>query len=431
MGIFRDVADTIVELNQLAKNSIAKGDGKQYRSLSKRSMEGTLQFPVLVSKSMDIDTLQIITKALERQFSSFIQIAVTMSPELDVDRDVDAIGYLRKFHQNSNVKTDFQDVINFNNSMGNVSESLEFVASLCEGSTGRIISDNKRQLSGILEHMKTDILNNKFIPQQARVKFTSESLNNYHNTIVREAKDDDTKSSQHRQEPSMRGKLVSDRILRDNDVRKANELVPTTLHLRVIRSKGDSDQGHQDFIIGIKSTMHPIASDEIVNNLLNGLRNRGAFFNFVRWTTGEISFFKDFLFNIRSIKDDVVNRSNGASPWWISLKRRKTLARTKFVFQTKKQILPNASIVISMEEAEAIRSQYGFNLMNPAIVSKVMDTYFLLSFVIVDNSAQIAHFMFDGLMDYQSISFGGLEKENSSKSDLRDVMKIIDRSKMI
>ncbi|MNW69495.1 hypothetical protein D3C74_485190 [compost metagenome] len=69
--------------------------------------------------------------------------------------------------------------------------------------------------------------------------------------------------------------------------------------------------------------------------------------------------------------------------------------------------------------------------MNPAIVSKVMDTYFLLSFVIVDNSAQIAHFMFDGLMDYQSISFGGLEKENSSKSDLRDVMKIIDRSKMI
>jgi len=155
--------------------------------------------------------------------------------------------------------------------------------------------------------------------------------------------------------------IVTKNILRDNDVRKANELVPTTLHLKTVMmssSTGSAENvGTIDFIIGVKATMHPIGSDEMVTNLINGCKTNSKFFNMIRWTSGEISFFKDFVFNIGAIKDDVFNRSSGASPWWITLKRRRSLAKMKTRMLLPKEILPNASIVISMAEVETIRTQ--------------------------------------------------------------------------
>jgi hypothetical protein len=184
-----------------------------------------------------------------------------------------------------------------------------------------------------------------------------------------------------------------------------------------------------DFIIGIKSTMHPIPSDEMVSNVLNAVQSKSRFFNTVRWTSGEISFFKDFLFNIKEIKDDVANRSSGSSPWWIALKRRRALAKIKGALMIPNQILPNASIVVSMEEVDFIKSNYGYDLMNSSFVDKIMKEYFLIGFVIVDNSTQIAHFLFDGQEGFQSVTFGGLEQANKSGggSDLKDVLKLVQR----
>ena len=425
MGILRDVIDVSTDLKDVLKTSGL--NTKRYSSLSKRSMEGTLQFPVLVSRSMDIDTLQIVSKALERQYASFVQVVLSMNPDLNLDVDKDVSGYLRKFHQNMDTKTDLNDFTNFTvkDSATDGGVELLFSSTICEGSTGRILTDNRDQLVSMLDHVREDSLNNKFIPKPPTFKFSNENLTVHHNKAIREA-DGSTKHG-----AGADGKSIPDKLLRDNDVRKSNELVPTTLHIRVVAMSKNENQGYRDFIIGVKTTMHPVASDEMMANLLGAVRNQGKFFNFVRWTSGETNFFKDFLFNIREIKDDVVNRSSGSSPWWIALKRRASLAKLKDRLLLSNQILPNASIVVSMEEVEAIRSQYGFDFMDIATVDKVMKKYFLLGFVVVDNSAQIAHFMFDGQTNYQSVSFSGLEKENSTKTDLRDVMKILDRSKMV
>jgi hypothetical protein len=223
---------------------------------------------------------------------------------------------------------------------------------------------------------------------------------------------------------------MADNVLKDNDVKKSNELVPTTLHIRVktVNNKGE-DVGFLDFIIGVKATMHPIKSDEMVVNMIAACKNNNKFFDFIRWTTGEISFFKDFLFNIKELKDDVMNRSAGASSWWLTLKRRKALAKIKSNLVIPQQILPNATIVMSMEEVEFIKSEYGYDLMNTTFVDKIMQTYFLLGFVVVDNSTQIAHFMFDGQQNYQSVTFSGLERENSGdERKFKEMLKVINRN---
>lgn len=471
MGFLRDITDTIIEVKNVF-GKVNANTTRKYSSISTRSMEGTLQFPVIVSKSMDIDTLQIISKALERQYASFIQTVISMNPDLNISKDGDAAGYLRKFHQNTGIKQSLDDVgnialdykLNTKNTktlassarslfeasqvVSEMDEDLLFFSGVYEGSTGRVVAENKKQLVDLFEHVRTDILNNKFTPQTPSFRFTNENYTNYHNRILREAKGDNVNGNagEQKQLPAgaaaenrggsrsndFSGKMVPDRMLRDNDVRKSNELVPTTMHVRVQRINDNQEaQGYLDFIIGIKTTLHPVSSDEMTTNLLNAIRQKGKFFNFIRWTSGEISFFKDFMFNIGEIKNDVANRSNGSSPWWISLKRRRSLSKIKSNLQGRNQILPNATIVVSMDEVDAIRSEYGFDLMKPDTVDKIMGIYFLLGFVVVDNSAQIAHFLFDGQTNYQSVSFGGLERENSSKTDLRDVMKVIDRSKMI
>lgn len=502
MGIFRDVLDIVRDLRTIGsvEDFFSK---KKYSSISKRSLEGTLQFPVIVSRSMDIDTLQIISKALERQFASFVQISLTMDPSLNLEKEKDIIGYLRKFHQNTGVKTDTFDTMhslgeifeNFSTGiMTDENESMYLAGVICEGSTGNVVISNKEQLDDLGRYVRTEILNEMFKPKQDVYKFPNQNLNDYFNQSmqpVTEAPSADDivnaraelsrarlrdvdpykyaldnekldierrKISEMERQNEISRKLAEDKlamereknklssssikdkdftyvpsnILKDNDVRKANELVPTTLHIRVNVFDGEKkNQGFFDFIIGVKTTMHPVPSDEMITNVVGACRNNNKIFNFIRWTTGEINFFKDFLFNIKEIKDDVFNRSAGASPWWITLKRRRALAKMKRLTFMPNQLLPNTTIVISMDEVEYIKSEYGFDLMNPAFVDKIMKEYFLLSFVVVDNSTQIAHFMFDGQTSYQSITFSALEKENTNKADLKEVLKILNRSNIV
>ena len=369
MGVIRDIIDTIRDVKTLGTDGISDSfKTKKYSSISKRSLEGTLQFPVLVTKSLDIETLQMVTKALERQYASFIQVSLTMNPFLNLQKEKDAVGYLRKFHQNSNVKTDILDYINLGNDVFenyNVyTDDLEHVflfATVCEGATAKVVAANKEQLQSIFESVREDILNNKFIPRNNVYRFKNDNLNHYHNRIVTEASENKNKStnntnSNNTEDSKNKNKSTNitnnnnmviggdfgsnnvttsnfgdiktstvniystgsgksfnpessklkhelpNELLKNNDARKANELVPTTMHVRTIlvNEKGET-QGHMDFIIGIKATMHPVSSEEIVTNLLNAVRNKGKFFNFIRWTSGEISFFKDFLFNIKEM----------------------------------------------------------------------------------------------------------------------------------
>ena len=186
--------------------------------------------------------------------------------------------------------------------------------------------------------------------------------------------------------------------------------------------------GIVDFMVGIKCILHPIKSNDMITNMVNACRNDNTVFNFLRWTTGEISFFRDFLLNINEIETDVTAYRSGSSPWWSALKRRKSMSRLRDSMFLGKRILPNATIVISAEEVEFIKSEYGYDLYNPIFFNKIMNHYFLLGFVIVDNSSQIAHFLFEDQINFQTVTFSALEKSSvNDERKFKEMLKVVKR----
>ena len=79
---------------------------------------------------------------------------------------------------------------------------------------------------------------------------------------------------------------------------------------------------------------------------------------------------------------------------------------------------------------DELKEAYGVDLMNPTAIKKLMKTFFLLGFVIVDDSQELCHFIFDGDNNYQVVSFSGLEKENNSKNDFKEIYKLINSGRL-
>lgn len=216
--------------------------------------------------------------------------------------------------------------------------------------------------------------------------------------------------------------------LTDNDAKKANELVPTLLHMRIYPTdKEGNEYPAIDFVIGIKATLHPIDSTEMITNLCRGVKNENTFFNFIRWTTGEIRFMKDFVLSMNELKIDALNSSNKASKWWTMLKRRKALARIKNVVVPNK-LVPNATIIVTQDEVNTIKEVYGYDLTNAAVLDKLMANYFLLSFVIVDPALQRVKFMFDGSTQFETLTYATLARESSTNDkQFKEMLNMLGR----
>jgi len=436
MGTLRDVLDAIGDLKKNA-SEVGRDVSKLKRSsssISSRASEGILQFPVIVSSSIDVETAQMTSKALERNYATFAQVVFSMSPTLKYHDGVNATEYLRQFHQNNPNIFDIElnleeNAIRFLNESVNYmkikDDSYEILSATYEGSTSTIRAQNKEQAIDLMEHVRHDILNRKYTPKSEVIyKFKDSAISEKHNKIVTEASKDEDEYKFDKKNIEL-----FKNVLTDNDVKKSNELVATTLHLRIklINDNGEY-VGTMDFIVGIKAYMHLVKSSEMIKNMTSACVNNDKIFNFLRWTTGEISFFKDFLFNVKEIKSDISDMSKGASSWWTTLKHRKALSTIGNSVLSKKGIIPNATIVISAEEVEYIRTEYGYDLKDIQFINKIMREYFLLGFVIVDSSAQLVHFYFDKDRDVQTVSFSALEKTNvNSERTFREMLKTMNR----
>ena len=83
-----------------------------------------------------------------------------------------------------------------------------------------------------------------------------------------------------------------------------------------------------------------------------------------------------------------------------------------------------------MEEVVELNDVYGLDLMDSNNVKKLMQRYFLLGFAIVDEAQELCYFIFDGENDFQALSFNGLEKENNSTNDFKEIYKMINSGRL-
>ena len=477
MGFIKDINDTIDEIGKI---DVIKRTSSKYSSIAKQASEGVCYCPILVSDSNDIEILQSVVKALERNYASFLMVAMSLNPTMEYKGGSgDVVQYIKQFHQNTGeLRSDKFDFLRTADGFG--LENYEVLGTTDNGDTiiggiyescgtPRMMKDIQfNNNGGFMGGLNLGILNdcntrtvesaidegkrtvdlesyydydeeepveeeklfempvNAFTKRSMEAMFGPVTEAKYSRTAKR-LKKNDHKHSTHKEITSP--SFVNN--LQDNDVKKSNELVPTTIHIKVgMVNKAGTLIKTVDFLIGVKAHMHLVKRDEMMTNLLYAVKKKGNLFKFIQWTSGEIRFFKDFLLDLDTVKQDVINDTSKKADWhWSALKRRKTFSNSLFSLFKKTNIMPNTTIVISKDEADYISTKFGFDLMNPEVTNKIIKEYFLLAFVIIDNSTQIIYFLYEGYRDYEAITLSSLERENSNDSrKFKEMLKVINRN---
>ncbi len=444
--VIRDVVDILVDVSKSVELGGGidgiKNRGKSFKSISAASSNLTLVFPVIVSKNISIENAAMITKAIERKAASMLQILFSAISIADADNAMD---YIKQFHQNLKLDSDitvdvFMDAMDKfiiqNESNTNFIYDKELYS---------MIREDMKNISYILpENISESGINSfKVYPQY---KFGSSSIVREASQeeieakrAEREAKREEREANKDRREADKNRRdalgsvydiakknteIVKNNQERfrnqiiDSDVKKANELVPTTMIINFV----SMDKGlaiPTTCVIGIKAKMYPIDSEDIINRIIIKNQDNNGFQKFIRASTREISFFKDFVFAIDRAKMDALSSSKrgSSSKFWKVLERRALKGKIRRTLGQINDATSITTLVVSQEEVEYLKKTENINIENPKVIRGIMESYGLMSFVIVDESMEVSKFIFDTGEDvYENLAFSSLEREANDSS---------------
>ena len=213
----------------------------------------------------------------------------------------------------------------------------------------------------------------------------------------------------------------------DGDIKKANELQPTNM---VVQFQILSDDGKyvatQSGVIGVKAKMYPIDTTEMLRRISSKYSDGNWLFNFIRASTGEISFWKDLIFSFDKMKREGIKIAKGSvnAKLFNLLERR--AARNNSKFFRANDANPITTLVISSDEVEYLRKHNNIDLAKPATAVSLFKGYNLMGLVIVDNGEDSASFLFDdGEGAFEKLSYTALEREAKDNGELKKIINLL------
>lgn len=225
------------------------------------------------------------------------------------------------------------------------------------------------------------------------------------------------------------------RQLLDSDIKKANEMQPSLIIVRynelgqVSDKEGDGIIGQRSFIAGVKSRLIPVDASDISDRINVKNKTKINFLNFIRATTGEIGFVKDFLLNLDQAKLDAKNavKKGPAAKMWKTLEFRATRNERRKLGKAGNDASAITGLVISQETVNVIKKNYDFDLENIKNAISIMDAYNLLSLIIADESREVVKFLYAGNDAFEMQAYSFLEREDNDKS-YKKVINLISQS---
>ena len=161
----KDVASAILSAKPDDVINVSK-KMKSYDSISKQAKEGILQFPVITTRSLDMETTSLVSRALERQNSSFVQVVFSMNSTALLTDEKGVTDFIRQFHQNTDARK-LDGITSWK--PGSMLESVEYdidqyegyqiQSILVESTTRKILAEHKTKLTTVMESFREDILN--------------------------------------------------------------------------------------------------------------------------------------------------------------------------------------------------------------------------------------------------------------------------------
>ena len=215
-----------------------------------------------------------------------------------------------------------------------------------------------------------------------------------------------------------------------SDIKKANEMVPTMMVVNFVTIDGEH-QINRQVVIGVKAKLFPVDSQDVINKIIVKNADRNILLKFIKASTKEISFLKDFLFAIDNAKlSAIANSKNGSSTNKLlkTLERRALNGKIRKAFKINNAYKAIATLVITKEEADYIYKNNNIDVTNARVMRPIMENLSLMMFIIVDDSNEVASILMDsGDDNFESISYTHLEREasdNSSKKIINLMTKL-------
>ena len=449
------------------------------KSITRANKDLTMTFPVMVSNTVDPVSAQLVARALERKFVTLTQMLLSA---ISITSSKDAIDHLKNVHANLDLSS-FFDVDDY------LAVSEEATAMhIFDADTVKAVYEAFRQerlRAKPINHLRESLMDDMMAQMRQNSDFNTAVANNRFNNLSDDDKlravrliDTDTATrnrdlqNQNRDlthqvrdlrgnEARMRGNFtrnqrrMNDRMralqqsnnnlqsrlddMRNNtraglanvskdqmDYKKANELQPTLLKIQFISTNDNNDPITVDAYVGIKSKIYCVDSADIANHIVSKRSYNFSLYNLIKATSGEIEFWRDFVFAIKKAKIDAVSNTNrgSSSKLWKVLERRALASKINRFMSLRNDATAITTLVVSAYDVEMLRKMEDIDISNSRVARKLMDDYNLVGIVIVDDSTESAKFIFDtGDDEYEPYTFKTLKRED--KMDYKQMIQLL------
>ena len=436
------------------------------KSITKSSKDLTMIFPVMVSNTVDGTSAQLITRALERKFVSLAQILLSA---ISITKSVDAIDHLKNIHSNINQGSifDIDDYINVNVVDESFALSQAEKRKVCEDYRLNFFSmDNLRQSfneanqkdktiptsGGAIDQYEykkalgsetgAQIAAGRALAQAEREERTKFAISaekdrqtvtkmadefNAEREAEQLAKERSTGVRLNRFYKDSSGRYLgnSNAEISHSDIKKSNELQPSLLKIQYVTRVKD-DHIRNEALVGIKAKMYLVDSRDIMDRIIAKKTYSMSLYNLIKATTGEINFWRDFVFAIKKAKIDALSNSNRGSSnkLWKVLERRAVASKLNRFASMRNDATAITTLVVSKYDVEMLKKEEDINILDARVARKIMDDYNLIGIVVDDASTESARFIFDtGDDEYEVYTYKTLKKED--KVDYKQMIELM------
>lgn len=448
------------------------------KSITRANKDLTMTFPVMASNTVDPASAQLVSRALERKFVTLTQMLLSA---ISITSSKDAIDHLKNVHSNLDLSSLF-DVDDYlavsqeatanhifdaaeikavyeafrqerlhakpinhlreslmDDMMDRMRQDPKFNANIADARFNNLSDDDKARAVNLLN---TDTATrNRDLTRQNRT--LTQQLNDIERNEGRMRRNFARTQSQsnrrindlRQSNDNLQSRLDDIRnntragltkLAKDQDYKKANELQPTLLQIQFISTNDNNDPITVDAYVGIKTKIYCVDSADIANHIVSKRSYNFSLYNLIKATSGEIEFWRDFVFAIKKAKIDAVSNTNrgSSSKLWKVLERRALASKINRFMSARNDATAITTLMMSSYDVEMLRKMEDIDISDSRVARKLMDDYNLVGIVIVDDSTESAKIIFDtGDDEYEPYTFKTLKRDD--KMDYKQMIQLL------
>lgn len=437
--------DLITDVLDIADSSeIGKFISKKnpsIKSITRANKDLTMIFPVMASSTIEAASAQLVGRALERKFVTLTQMLLSA---ISITSSKDAIDHLKNVHSNLDLNN-FFDVDDYiyasqESAVNHIFDTTEIKAVYEAYKQQRLTS---KPINHLLETDYSDSLKQQL--RAANIMNDKEEVDRFYRyrnsgTVnrLRSVERDLADSNTRNRELTANNTALQSRIdamskvkaslpnTRDADYKKANELQPSVLQIQFISTNDNNDPITVDAYIGVKTKLYAVDANDINNHIVSKRSYNFSLYNLIKATSGEIEFWRDFVFAIKKAKIDAVSNTNrgSSSKLWKVLERRAIASKLNRFMSARNDATAITTLMMSAYDVEMLRKMEDIDISDSRVARKLMDDYNLVGIVIVDDSTESAKFIFDtGDDEYETYTFRTLKRDD--KMDYKQMIQLL------